>query len=164
MNQFQKKSHLRRNIAIAAIMVLLFLIIPIAYNFYRQSYEIQYTGTITIPPLSYKYLEIDVPSNAKNIVLRIYFIAQGGTGNDIRCYVMEQTNFINWKNVHQAYFIYDSGQVTTAKDQVILPGSGIYYIVFDNTFSVFSSKIINYTITLSYATTLWEERFQPRLG
>jgi hypothetical protein len=150
----QKKSHLRRNIAIVMVVILFLVVGIIAYNSYQSSRSKAFTeiseGEIVIPPLSYKYLRIDVPSDATDIFLSIYFIAKGGSGNDIRCYVMDQINFINWENGHQAYAIYNSGQVTTAKDRVSLPGPGIYYIVFDNTFSAFSSKTVYYSITLSY--------------
>ena len=162
MNQTQKKSHLIRNIAIAAIVIiLLFIVVNYIVTYrsstptYRSSTPTTFTfsDTINIPPSSFEYLSINVPSSAKDATLSIYFIAQGGSGNDIRCYVMDPTSFVNWENNQQAYFfMYNSGQVTTAKATIILPGPGTYYIVFDNTFSVFSYKIVNYTITLSYYT------------
>jgi len=156
MNQTQKKSHLIRNIAIATIVIILFFIVVnyIVIVTYRSSTPTTFTfsNTINISPSSFEYLRINVPSSAKDATLSIYFIVQGGSGNDIRCYVMDPTSFVNWENNQQSYFMYNSGQVTTAKATIILPGPGTYYIVFDNTFSVFSYKIVNYTITLSYYT------------
>jgi hypothetical protein len=151
----QKKSHTARNITIVVIMVLLVLIFGfIAYNSYQRSSPPTFTetlsGTITVDPLAYRYLTITVPSGASDPILSIYFIAQGGTRNDIRCFVMDETNFIDWRNGHPAFILYVSGQVPTAKGQISLPGPGTYYIVFDNTFSVFSSKTVNYSITLKY--------------
>lgn len=152
MNQTQKKSHLKRNIAIAAIVIILFFIVVSYIVTFRSSTPTTFTfsGTINIPPSSFEYLSVNVPSNAKDATLSIYFVAQGGTGNDIRCFVMDPTNFVDWENGQPAFFIYYSGQVTVAKDRVSLPGPGTYYVVFDNTFSSFSSKTVNYTITLSY--------------
>jgi hypothetical protein len=166
MNKSQNKSHLRRNIAIAIITVLLIAIIVlllsiiayVAYNLYYHSsrpniHTFTQSGTIKIPPLPYEYLKINVPSGTKNILLSISFTASGGIGNDIYCYVMDQTNFINWKNGHQAHAIYNSGQVTTANTSISLPGPGVYYVVFDNTFSLLFSKTVNYSIKLSYYTS-----------
>ena len=154
VNQTQKKSHLIRNIAIAAILIILFFIVVNFIVTYRSSTPTTFTfsNTINISPSSFEYLSINVPSSAKDATLSIYFIVQGGSGNDIRCYVMDPTNFVNWENNQQAYFIYNSGQVTTAKATISLPGPGTYYVVFDNTFSASHFKFVSYTLTLTYYT------------
>jgi len=147
MNQTQKKSHLKRNIVITVIGVAIILIsfVIIGYNYRFNIYSD--SGSISIAPGYYYYIEIKLSSFSSNFFLIISFTASGGSGNDIRCYVMDSTNFINWENGNQAYAIYNSGQVTAAFATIHLQGSGTYYIVFDNTFSVFSYKFVSYSIT-----------------
>jgi hypothetical protein len=152
MNQSQKKSHLRKSIAITIIIVAIILIsfVIVGYNYRFTIYD--ESSSISIPPGSYYYIMLYLSSFSSKFFLTISFKASGGAGNDIRCYVIDRTNFINWENGHQVYAIYDSGKVTAAYDTIYLKGSGTYYIVFDNTFSVFSSKTVYYSITVK--TTL----------
>ena len=158
MNQTQKKSHLIRNIAIAAIVIIL-LFIVVNYTFRSSKPTLLYSGGgLYILPSKFTEVDITVPYG-KDISLSIDFYVMESTnfvnwqtGGLIYCYIMNSGNFTNWENNQQAYFIFNSGQVTTAKAIISLPGPGTYYVVFDNTFSVFSYKIVNYTITLSYYT------------
>jgi hypothetical protein len=75
--------------------------------------------------------------------------ASGGSGNDIRVLVLSKREFLNWENNLHANFLYDSGQQTSAKLDVSLPsGEKEYVIVFDNTFSFISDKVVTANIFL----------------
>jgi hypothetical protein len=77
------------------------------------------------------------------------FEASGGSGNDIRVLVMTKRDFLNWENNIHANFLYDSGQQTSTKLDVSLDsGEKEYVIVFDNTFSLLSDKVVTANIFL----------------
>jgi hypothetical protein len=63
---------------------------------------------------------------------------------------MDQANFVNWQNGHQASAYYDSGQLTTGTISASLPSSGTYDLVYSNAFSTFSSKNVQTTVNLYY--------------
>src|SRR6266568_8500400 len=79
--------------------------------------------------------------NATNVSVIGHFTASGGTGNDIRCFVVDEDGFANIKNGHPARTYYNSDQVTQAQIQGVLPNRpGTYYLVFDNRYSVITPK------------------------
>jgi hypothetical protein len=52
----------------------------------------------------------------------------------IQVYVMNSANFTYWQNGLAANAVYSSGQVTNGYiDNVVLPSSGTYYLIYDNT-------------------------------
>jgi len=57
------------------------------------------------------------------------------------------TGFENWKNHHSASTYYNSGKVTVGTIDAQL-GSGTYFLVFDNTFSLLSNKAISSDIKI----------------
>jgi hypothetical protein len=76
-----------------------------------------------------------------------HFKAEGGSGNDIKVFILDEDGFANWQNKHSAKMYYDSGKVTAGKIDVRLK-PGTYYLVFDNTFSVLSNKAITSDIQI----------------
>jgi hypothetical protein len=107
-------------------------------------------GLVTVPAGSYEYYQFSVPSGATLVTVSGPFTASGGSGNDIDVFVVDQTNFVNWQNGHSATSYYDSGQVTTGTVNANLPGSGTYYLVYNNSFSAASSKNVQTTVDLTY--------------
>src|SRR2546427_9414942 len=107
-------------------------------------------GVITVQPAQYYYYTLTVPSGATSVTVSGTFTASGGSGNDIEVLVMDQTNYVNWQNDHQANAYYDSGQVTTGTVSANLPGGGTYYLVYSNAFSTVSSKNVQTTANLYY--------------
>ena len=83
-------------------------------------------------------------------VLRGHFVAAGGTGNDIRIMLLDQTNFLNWKNGHQAQTLFNSGKMTAVDMAVPITQAGNYYLVLDNTFSAFTEKVVSVEDFLEY--------------
>jgi hypothetical protein len=88
-------------------------------------------------------------------VLTGAFTASGGSGNDIKVYIFNATSFVNWKNGQAASTLYNSGQVTKGDFQVNITSAGTYYIVFDNSFSIFSSKNVAVYATLDWIETVY---------
>ncbi|MGC8622315.1 MAG: emp24/gp25L/p24 family protein [Caldisphaera sp.] len=170
-NSTMKPSHTTRNVGIIAIVIIVVLIVGISaamiagsndnsgYNsgatssgptYVTQTVTI-FSGSAAVNPGSYYAISFSVPSNAINVQLSGSLTASGGSGNDVRVYVMDSTNYINWQNGHSASAYYTTGQETAFNINVGLPdGAGTYYVVFDNTFSIISSKTVTGTITLTY--------------
>lgn len=155
------KSDLARNIVIIVLVIVLMIVAAVVIgslgsggggiNLVPRRYTVNIVnGLITVPPGGYEYYEFTVPSCASNARVYGSFLASGGSGNDIIVDVMDQTNFINWENGHQAYAYYTSGQVTTGTINAYLQGGNTYYLVYDNTFSVFSTKNVQTTVNLYY--------------
>ena len=111
-------------------------------------------GLISVGAGQYEDYQITVPDGASNVQLTGNFQASGGSGNDIIVLVMDQTDFVNWQNGHQASAFYNSGQLTTATISASLPGSGTYYLVYSNAFSTFSSKNVNTQANLAYTQSV----------
>jgi hypothetical protein len=122
----------------------------------RQMVKKQHTDTISNPELSvnatgYSYFKLDIPSHATSVHFDGTFTASGGSGNDVEAYVLSEQDFLNWQNGHDSRSLYNSGKVTTATISVDLPDdAGVYYLVFNNRFSLFSPKTVNVNGTLKY--------------
>lgn len=86
-----------------------------------------------------RYWEFRVGSKGGNVVGR--FRAEGGGGNDIKCLILDSDSFENWRNGHTVRTYYTSGKITVANINVSL-GEGNYFLVFDNTYSVLTSKAV----------------------
>jgi len=149
----QSKSHAARN---SAIIIVILFIAGISLGFWvtrnRPTHYVSnlVNGLLTINGGNYQYYQFTVPSGASDIHVSGTFTASGGSGNDIRIYVLDNTSFVNWKNGHSVSTYYNSGQMTTGSISATLPSDGTYYLVYDNTFSVFSQKNVNTRATLSY--------------
>jgi hypothetical protein len=107
-------------------------------------------GLVTVNADSYEDYTFTVPSGASNIQVSGSFTASGGSGNDIRIFIFDQTDFTNWENGHTANCYYQSGQTTTGTISANLPSAGTYVLVYDNTFSIISQKNVNTQANLSY--------------
>lgn len=77
------------------------------------------------------------------------FLSSGGSGNDIKVYVVDDEGLANVKNRHRAKYYYYSDKVTAGSLNLRL-NPGRYYLVFDNTFSIFSNKVVQSDIELIY--------------
>jgi len=68
------------------------------------------------------------------------FVAQGG-GNDIYCVIVDESDYINYRNKNQYRVYYESGKVTVGEVDRNLP-SGTYYLIFDNSHALFTNKVV----------------------
>ena len=100
-------------------------------------------ASFIVSPRGYKYYEFS--SSGSHVSGR--FKAQGGSGNDIQVFIFDGDGFENWKNHHTATTYYNSGKVTVGTIDAQL-GSGTYFLVFDNSFSLLSNKAISSDIKI----------------
>ena len=93
---------------------------------------------------SYRYWEFEVSKSA-----RVFgdFRAQGGSGNDIRVYLIDADQFENFKNGRDVPTYYSSGQVTSGEIDLRLR-FGRYVVIFDNRFPPYTNKNITSSLQL----------------
>lgn len=148
-----KKIGIVIGIDIAAAIIALFIlgfvpgthsIIPIKHTL------IIVNSMVRVEPGQYGYYTFNVPSDASNALVSGTFTAGGGSGNDIKVDILDEQNFINYKNNHQGNAYYSSGQVTVGNISVKVPPGQTLYIVYDNTFSAVFSKEITTSVSLTY--------------
>jgi len=94
-----------------------------------------------------KYWTFRVGSDGANVVGR--FRAEGGSGNDIKCLILDADSFENWRNGHRVKTYYSSEKITVANINVNLP-QGEYVLVFDNTFSGLSNKAVTANVEMKW--------------
>jgi hypothetical protein len=100
---------------------------------------------------SYSFYTLSLDSVvSKDCVLKGHFIASGGSGNDIRILLFDSTNFLNWKNNHEASVMYQSGAITAADMSVPITQPGQYYLVLDNKFSLLTDKVVTAEVFAEY--------------
>jgi hypothetical protein len=94
-----------------------------------------------------KYWNFHVGSDGANVVGR--FRAEGGSGNDIKCLILDADSFENWRNGHRVKTFYNSEKITVANLNVDLP-PGEYVLVFDNTYSVLTNKAVTANVEMRW--------------
>jgi len=115
------------------------------------TYSVNLTnGAATVNASSYTSYKFEVPDNVSSVAVSGHFVAIGGTGNDIECYILDEDGFANFKNGHSARTYYKSGKVTQAKIEVRNLSPGTYYIMLDNRFSLLTPKAVQIQASLSY--------------
>ena len=107
-------------------------------------------GAITVRAAGYLYYKFSVPASATNVFVDGHFSATGGTGNDIEVVIVNEDNFANFQNHHDAQTYYNSGKATQNSIQAVLPAGGTYYLVFNNGFSLLTPKAVAADATLHY--------------
>ena len=164
-----KSSHTGRNMAIGIIVALFLVIIVFAaisamnsansngsgngLNILPTTHTTNIVnGLVTVNANSYEEYTFTIPSGASSIQVSGSFTASGGSGNDIKVLIVDQSDFVNWENGHTCQCYYQSGQETTGSISASLPSSGTYVLVYDNTFSLFSQKNVNTQVNLSYVS------------
>ena len=94
-----------------------------------------------------KYWTFGVGNDGANVIGR--FRAEGGSGNDIKCLILDADSFENWRNGHRVRTYYNSEKITVANVNVNLP-EGEYVLVFDNTFSGLSNKAVTANVEMRW--------------
>ncbi|MGD0477533.1 MAG: hypothetical protein ABSB29_05135 [Nitrososphaerales archaeon] len=148
-----------RNIGTAVLAVVVVLVVLAALGVWggggilpqQQTVNI-INGLITVGANSYDDYQFSVPAGASGASIQGTFTASGGFGNDIVVLVMDSTDFTNWANSHQASAYYNSGQETTGTISASLTAGETYYLVYNNQFSIFSSKNVDTTVNLTYTS------------
>ena len=110
-------------------------------------------GMITVGARSYYDIYFYVESGMHGARVAGRFSASGGGGNDILTAVMDDQAFINWKNGHDVTVLYSSGQITIADLNVPVSTGKGYHLVFDNQFSLLTSKKVSTEVNLTWSET-----------
>lgn len=107
-------------------------------------------GTVTVQANSWVSLPVTITRGMAQAMLTGSFTARGGSGNDIKVLVMDETAYVNWSNGHSVSVYYTSGQMTTGSFSVNLRNVGNYVIVYDNSFSLLSTKYVSTRVDLNW--------------
>ena len=109
------------------------------------------TEVLTVSPSGYEYTSFVIPSEATSVHIQGSFTASGGSGDDIYVIVMDEINFVHWKNGHESESYYASGQLIITSFDVSLPaGRGTYYLVYSNMFDRIWQKHIQTIVSAIY--------------
>lgn len=109
-------------------------------------------ATITVGPGEHYDIAFSVDVDAMQDVRVVgSFRASGGSGNDIKAFIMDDLAYINWVNGHQVSVLYSSGKITIANINVPITSSDRYHLVFSNDFSIFSSKDVSTRVDLEWS-------------
>lgn len=109
--------------------------------------EVIVNTAFTVKAADAKYWTFRVGSDGVNVVGR--FRAEGGSGNDIKCLILDADSFENWRNGHRVKTYYNSEKITVANININLP-QGEYVLVFDNTFSGLSNKAVTANVEMRW--------------
>ncbi|MGA8508167.1 MAG: hypothetical protein WB762_21380 [Candidatus Sulfotelmatobacter sp.] len=108
-------------------------------------------GALSVAAMHYSVYTLPVPEGARGVKVQGHFQATGGLRNDIEVLLLNDEQFTNWKNRNATPVYYNSGKITVGDVQATLPdGSGTYYLVFNNNFSLMTAKAVVFTGTMIY--------------
>jgi len=103
----------------------------------QRQQQVLFNGEVQVPPGKRYNLTFTTRSNFRNAQIAGSVQAQGGAGNDIRVLVAKGQSLI-----------YDSGRRRSVVMSVDCSEAGHYVLMFDNSFSLVSPKIVAGTISL----------------
>jgi hypothetical protein len=103
----------------------------------QRQQQVLFNGQVQVPPGKRYQLTFTTRSNFRNARIAGNVQAQGGTGNDIRVFVVKGQSLV-----------YDSGRRRSVVMSVDFSEPGQYVLVFDNSFSVVSPKLVAGMISL----------------
>jgi zinc-ribbon domain len=148
-----------RNIVIA-LAVIIILLIVVAFISAKdagptaaQSQTLNIVnGSLTVEERGFLYYQFTVPTGTTNAQVEGSFTVKAVAGSGIQVYVMDNLNLSTWanspSNAHVSAY-YKSGQVTSGSINIRL-SPGTYYLIFDNTFSIFYPKDVQANVSLAY--------------
>lgn len=107
-------------------------------------------GVVTVQPGQYNYYQFVVPSGATTVIVSGSF-STSPSNSTIEVLVFNQANYVSWGGgAHAATPYYDSGQVASGTVNANLPGSGTYYLIYNNGYSTTTLKSVHSVVTLTY--------------
>ncbi len=107
-------------------------------------------GLLIIDPEGCQGYRFQTPSEASCIHVQGSFTTSGGVGNDIQMLIMDMVAFLDWQNHLPVRLYHDSGKLKECDFDVSLPAGGDFCIVFSNTFSSVSRKVVKAKANLIY--------------
>ena len=146
-------SHWKRNL-ILSLIVIIAVVVSVVEAFLSMQSPKVHTITIfndqeTVSAGGYNPHPFTMPSGASYSSVSVIFNAQGGSDNDIKMYVMDYANFVNYTNNFDFSYVFYSGQLHAFSGYVNLP-SGDYYLVLDNKFSISCQKLVYIQMNATY--------------
>ena len=108
------------------------------------------SGSFSVSARTFKPFTVVVPEGASNARVEGTFSTTGGANNDVEVTLLEQAQFLNWQNRLKFLPVYESGRVTADKVKIPLPEAGTYIVVFNNRFSLLSSKTVAAELRLAF--------------
>ena len=105
-------------------------------------------AAFTIPAHSFKTCNFSVRDGQERTQLVGHFSATGGPHNSIEVWVMNDDEFVNWRNHHPVKALYNSRRVTQGTVKIPLSDPGMYHVVFNNDFSVLTPKAVEVQLSL----------------
>jgi hypothetical protein len=110
-------------------------------------------GVITIPANEYYEASFTVNTTIMHNARVVgTFEASGGAGDDIEALIITDAVFAKWTQGHNGPTIYDSGKLTASSVNVTISDSGVYHLIFDNSFSLISSKEVTAKLNLVWSS------------
>jgi len=102
---------------------------------------------ITVGAGKYAAYKFVIPNDWHPATVAGRFRAEGGSGNDIEVYIVDENGFENFRNGHTVGTYYNSGRVTVADIRLSLRPQA-YYLIFNNSYSLLTNKVVAATIEL----------------
>jgi len=139
-----QKSHALLIVAVVLIAIVVvgagIVVVTLVENRISNLIGIQHVttivnGVIAVESGTYNYYSITVPVRATAIRVLGNFTVSGGAGYPILVLVMDEGNYLNWKNNYPSTSLYNSGETTTGSISATLPTSGVYYLVYSNSYT-----------------------------
>ncbi len=161
--------HMSNRTKLGLAIIILFTIAGsiVTFGVLTTSQVLALPGTITVAPIINENITISastsldyqfkVPPDVTNTWISGTFTAQGGTTNDIKVYIFDNTNFNNYNTGQNFTALYQSGLTSNSTISVNNISNGSYYLVLDNECST-SQKTVNisaYTAPTSVDITSW---------
>jgi hypothetical protein len=142
-------------VLLIVVIVILGVAAIILYNSQSAPIPTEHTisivnGTATVNAGTHLDYPFAIPSDASSISVSGTFTAQGGSGNDIKVYVLDSTNFDKYKSGDSFTSLYQSGQIHSGSINADIVSSGNYHLVLDNKFSTISQKTVNIEASAIY--------------
>lgn len=109
-------------------------------------------GVITIGAGQYYDIKFEVDTGTMhNAGVTGTFKASGGSGNDIEVLILNDSVFAKWITGHHEPTLYYSGKLTSSNISIAISNSGTYHLIFDNSFSLISSKEVTAKVNLVWS-------------
>lgn len=100
---------------------------------------------------SYRSWRFDLPKGGRNYKLKGTFLVTSGGSRDINAYVVNKTEYVNYRTGNSFYPLYSRQRVTTGQFDLSLQRElGPYYFILSNRFSMFTDKWVRGSVTLTY--------------
>jgi hypothetical protein len=83
-----------------------------------------------------------VVDDPRRCVFRARVEGLEGGRRDVEVYLLDEDEYVNWRNEIQPYPLYASGRTVAATIEHQLPGMGRFHLLVSNRFSVFTPKTV----------------------